>query len=423
MRPEKLRSPLRLTTLAFGTESDTEATLSESPRMVMSMLQIRLPQLLAHLALALAATTALAQTRTMNVRGSAATGLSIAFEHRAPTTAAGSIALHALTPHYTGVFPLQIPGLTIAGTAQIDAAQVWLQSFSLLSAAGASEWSVAIPFQPIFVGVAFDVQSLDLDSATSTIHWARSDAELTIASFAPPVQFHMVPVAAGTFQMGSVAGFSIEQPVHAVTITRPFWVGKYEVTQAEYQSVRGTNPSQFQGASYPNAPQRPVELVTWIDAMAYCSSLTATEAAAGRIPAGYQYRLPTEAEWEYVCRAGTTTEWNTGASLVCGQANFSGCGPGQTTVVGSHAANPWGLFDTHGNVWEWCLDSWDGSANYPSSAVSDPYVSSGPGRVIRGGSWFNAAGVCRSAYRGNSSPGGAISGIGFRVVLAPVLVP
>ena len=391
--------------------------------MVMSMLQIRLPHLLAHLALALAATTALAQTRTMNVRGSAATGLSIAFEHRAPTTAAGSIALHALTPHYTGVFPLQIPGLTIAGTAQIDAAQVWLQSFSLLSAAGASEWSVAIPFQPIFVGVAFDVQSLDLDSVTSTIHWARSDAELTIASFAPPVQFHMVPVAAGTFQMGSVAGFSIEQPVHAVTITRPFWVGKYEVTQAEYQSVRGTNPSQFQGASYPNAPQRPVELVTWIDAMAYCSSLTATEAAAGRIPAGYQYRLPTEAEWEYVCRAGTTTEWNTGASLVCGQANFSGCGPGQTTVVGRYPANPWGLFDTHGNVWEWCLDSWDGSANYPSSAVSDPYVSSGPGRVIRGGSWFNAAGVCRSAYRGNSSPGGAISGIGFRVVLAPVLVP
>ena len=391
--------------------------------MVIRMLRIRVPQLLAHLALALAATNALAQTRTMNVRGSAATGLSVAFEHRAPTSAAGSIALHALTPHYTGVFPLQIPGLTIAGTAQIDAAQVWLQSFSLLSAAGASEWSVAIPFQPIFVGVAFDVQSLDLDSATSTIHWARSDAELTIASFAPPVQFHMVPVAAGTFQMGSVAGFSIEQPVHAVTITRPFWVGKYEVTQAEYQSVRGTNPSQFQGASYPNAPQRPVELVTWIDAMAYCSSLTATEAAAGRIPAGYQYRLPTEAEWEYVCRAGTTTEWNTGASLVCGQANFSGCGPSPTTVVGSYAANPWGLFDTHGNVFEWCLDSWDGSANYPSSAVSDPYVSSVPYRVVRGGSWGNSADDCRSANRLYvNGPGFTYSNFGFRVCLAPVLV-
>ena len=417
MRPEKLRSPFCLTTLAFGTGSDTEATLSRFPRMVMSMLRIRVPQLLAHLALALVATNALAQTRTMNVRGSAATGLSVAFEHRAPTSAAGSIALHALTPHYTGVFPLQIPGLTIAGIAQIDAAQVWLQSFSLLSAAGASEWSVAIPFQPIFVGVAFDVQSLDLDSATSTIHWAQSDAELTIASFAPPVQFHMVAIQPGTFSMGSTIVGGTAAPVHAVTITRPFWVGKYEVTQADYEAVTGSNPSWWR------AVQRPVEQVSWSNAMAYCAALTATEAGAGRIPAGYQYRLPTEAEWEYVCRAGTTTEWNTGASLVCGQANFSGCGPGQTTAVGSYPANPWGLFDTHGNVWEWCLDSWDGSVNYPSSAVSDPYVSSGPYRVFRGGGWVATAGLCRSAFRDFSPPGFAGSYVGFRVVLAPVFVP
>ena len=155
--------------------------------------------------------------------------------------------------------------------------------------------------------------------------------------------------------------------------------------------------------------------------MAYCSTLTSTEAAAGRIPSGYQYRLPTEAEWEYVCRAGTTTEWNTGASLTNSQANFNNPSGGQTTVVGSHASNPWGLFDTHGNVWEWCLDSWDGSANYPSSAVSDPYVSRGPLRVVRGGSWFNSADSCRSAYRGSNNPGGAYFYVGFRVVLAPVL--
>ncbi len=410
-------------TLASRTGSATEATLSEFPPTALRMQRPRVPQLLAHLALALAATTALAQTRTMNVRGSAATGLSVAFEHRAPTSAAGSLALHALTPHYTGAFPLQIPGLTIAGTAQIDAAQVWLQSFSLLSAAGASEWSVAIPFQPIFVGVAFDVQSLDLDSATSTIHWAQSDAELMIASFAPPVQFHMVAIQPGTFSMGSTAVGGTAAPVHAVTITRPFWVGKYEVTQAEYQAVRGTNPSQFQGASYPNAPQQPVEFVAWNEAMAYCSALTANEAAAGRIPDGYQYRLPTEAEWEYVCRAGTTTEWNTGASLVCGQANFSGCGPGQTSAVGSYPANPWGLFDTHGNVFEWCLDSWDGSVNYSASAVSDPYVSSGPLRVFRGGCWDFTADICRSAVRLGNDPGDTFNVIGFRVVLAPILVP
>jgi formylglycine-generating enzyme required for sulfatase activity len=223
--------------------------------------------------------------------------------------------------------------------------------------------------------------------------------------------------------MGSTAIGGTAAPVHSVTITRPFWCGKYEVTQAEYQAVMGINPSLFQGASYPNAPQRPVERVSWSNAMAYCATRTAMEAAAGRIPAGYQYRLPTEAEWEYVCRAGTTTEWNTGASLVCGQANFSVCGPVQTTVVGSYAANPWGLFDTHGNVWEWCLDSWDGSANYPSSAVFDPYVSSGPNRVLRGGGWSVTADVCRSAFRFSSIPGAINLLIGFRVVLAPALVP
>jgi formylglycine-generating enzyme required for sulfatase activity len=158
--------------------------------------------------------------------------------------------------------------------------------------------------------------------------------------------------------------------------------------------------------------------------MAYCAALTTTEASAGRVPFGYQYRLPTEAEWEYVCRAGTGTEWNVGASLSTSQANFNNRSSGQTTLVGSYAANPWGLFDVHGNVWEWCLDSWDGLANYPSSAVSDPYVSSGHVRVFRGGSWFDPADGCRSAFRFyDGVPGSTNSNIGFRVVLAPVLVP
>ena len=379
----------------------------------------------APLALWFATAAASAQTRTMSTSGTVATGFSVTFVHQAPPSAAGSFALHALTPHFTGVFPLQIPGLSIVGSAQIDAAQVWLQSLSVLSAAGTSAWSVAIPFDAAFVGVAFDVQSLDLDSAASTLHWAQNDAELTIATFAPPSAFNMVPIAAGTFAMGSTAIGGTAAPVHPVTITRPFWCGKYEVTQAEYQAVRGTNPSFWQGPSVPNAPQLPVERVSWQDAMAYCAALTATEAAAGRLPAGYQYRLPTEAEWEYVCRAGTTTESNVGASLSTSQANFNNL-LGQTSVVGSYAANPWGLFDTHGNGWEWCLDSWDGTANYPSSAVSDPYVpyvSSGPFRVYRGGSWLVSGGGCRSALRGGFNPGLTYSLIGFRVVLAPALVP
>ena len=233
--------------------------------------------------------------------------------------------------------------------------------------------------------------------------------------FVPNPLLNMVAIQEGAFQMGSLAGYAWEQPVHAVTITRPFWVGKYEVTQAEYQAVMGSNPSYWQ------APQRPVEQVTWSNAMAYCSALTTTETAAGRIPAGYQYRLPTEAEWEYVCRAGTTTDWNTGTSLLCGQATFSGCGPGQTTPVGSYPANPWGLFDTHGNVWEWCLDA--GSTTYSSSPVSDPYGTGGGNRVFRGGNWQVGAGECKSAHRRIDGYPTYTDSIGFRVVLAPALVP
>jgi formylglycine-generating enzyme required for sulfatase activity len=367
-------------------------------------------------------TVASAQTRTMSINGTAAVGFPVTFVHQAPTTSAGSFVLHALTPHYTGVFPLQIPGLSVVGTTQIDAGQVWLHSWGALPPTGMRGWRIEIPFNSMFVGVTFDVQSLDIDSTTNTLHWAQSDAELMIANFAPPSTFNMVPISAGTFQMGSTAGQTTEQPIHAVTITRPFWCCKYEVTQMEYLSVRLNNPSQFQGASYPNFLQRPVERVSWYDAMVYCATLTASEAVVGRLPAGYQYRLPTEAECEYICRAGTVTEWNTGASLGASQANFGSFFAGQTTVVGSYGANPWGLFDTHGNVWEWCLDSWDGTANYPSSAVSDPYVSIGPYRSVRGGSYYDPAVNCRSAIRNVYNPGFSGNFVGFRVVLAPILV-
>ncbi|MBI5850662.1 MAG: formylglycine-generating enzyme family protein [Planctomycetes bacterium] len=248
----------------------------------------------------------------------------------------------------------------------------------------------------------------------------------------------MVAIPPGTFLMGSNAAtgvpyFSIawERPVHQVTISRPFCMGRYEVTQAEYQAVMGSNPSYFQGAPYPNSANRPVEQVTWNDAMAYCAALTARESAAGRLPAGYQYRLPTEAEWEYCCRAGTTTEFHYGNSLVCGQASFwysyhslSSCNNSSSTgVVGGYTANAWGLHDMHGNVWEWCLDWGDGSANYPAGAVTDPYVFSGPLRVIRGGSWGNDSRYCRSAGRIGDNPSGGYLHLGFRVVLASVLVP
>jgi formylglycine-generating enzyme required for sulfatase activity len=242
----------------------------------------------------------------------------------------------------------------------------------------------------------------------------------------------MVAIEPGTFQMGSNAasgtpyfGSILEQPVHTVTISYPFWMGQHEVTQAEYEAVMGSNPSFFIG------PNRPVERVSWNDAVAYCAALTAAEALAGNVPVGYEYRLPTEAEWEYACRAGTTTEFNVGAGLLCSDARFNGtyhptltltscANPAGTVDVGSYAPNAWGLYDMHGNVREWCLDSF---LLYSAEPVTDPFVTGAPSRVVRSGGWSTNSSGCRSANRVNLLPGNTNDNLGFRVVLAPVLVP
>ncbi len=238
----------------------------------------------------------------------------------------------------------------------------------------------------------------------------------------------MVPIQGGTFQMGSNAAsgppyFGPVGPVHDVTISYCFWMGQHEVTQSEYAALMGTNPSSFPGAN------NPVEQVTWFNAQAYCAALTAQQSALGNIPPGYQYRLPTEAEWEYACRAGTTTEFNVGVALLCNHAKFyyshhsnAYCGSffDGPVPVGSYAPNAWGLYDMHGNVWEWCLDSY---APYSAAAVTDPFVTGGPYRVMRGGQWDGNSEVCRSALRVSSDPSYWFDNRGFRVVLAPVLVP
>lgn len=198
----------------------------------------------------------------------------------------------------------------------------------------------------------------------------------------PSVAGNLVWIPCGTFTMGSPdsepARYSDEGPQTRVTISRGFWMGKYEVTQGEYLAVMGSNPSYFTTQDWfgnPISPDlsRPVEQVSWNDAVAYCAALTTRERSAGRLPAGYVYQLPTEAEWEYACRAGTTTPFYYGNELRSGMANFDGryeyppCGGvplscynpngillGRTTSVGSYAPNAWGLYDMHGNVWEWC---------------------------------------------------------------------
>ncbi len=196
-------------------------------------------------------------------------------------------------------------------------------------------------------------------------------------------------------------------------------MGQYEVTHAEYQALIGATPSRHIG------PDHPVEMVSRNDADAYCAALTLQETALGNVPAGFEYRLPTEAEWEYACRAGTTTEFNTGADLYCADAHIavtfhgnSVCAVTSTADVGSYPANAWGLYDMHGNVFEWCLDTY---AAYGAAAVTDPYVTSGLSMIYRGGSWVNDSSMAWSAWRGSLVPTYTWEGLGFRVVLAPVL--
>jgi formylglycine-generating enzyme required for sulfatase activity len=237
-----------------------------------------------------------------------------------------------------------------------------------------------------------------------------------------------VPITPGNFSMGSNASSgppyynsALEQPVHPVTITYPFYIAQTEVTQAQFFALMGWNPSFSQGSN------RPVEQVAWNDAVAYCDAFSIQQASLGNIVSGYEYRLPTEAEWEFACRAGTTTEYSVGAALDCSDAQFSysfhvgaSCSGFDTLPVGSFPPNGWGLYDMHGNVMEWCLDSLEG---YSSSPVMDPFITGGPYRVIKGGSFNSASSSCRSAWRTGFDPQTVGRTLGFRVVLGPILVP
>jgi formylglycine-generating enzyme required for sulfatase activity len=236
----------------------------------------------------------------------------------------------------------------------------------------------------------------------------------------PPA--NMVFIPPNTFAMGSPTNELHRQPNEGpqttVTLTRGFWIGKYEVTQGEYLSVTGTNPSQF-----PGDLSRPVSSVSWPDATNYCWMLTQRELAAGRIPAGSEYRLPTEAEWECAARAGTTTRFSYGedpdyASLTkYAWQNFE---DGLTVhPVGQKLPNPWGVYDMAGNVFEWCQD-WLGPL--PGGLVTDPQ---GPPsnpigwKIMRGGAFDFGGPACRSASRmffGNH-PALTDWNLGFRVVL------
>jgi len=239
-------------------------------------------------------------------------------------------------------------------------------------------------------------------------------------------QIEMVLVPGGTFTMGCTASNAYacsanENPTHSVTITNAFYMGRYEVTQAQWLAKMGSNPSFFQPPTYTADTNRPVETVSWTTIQGF---LTAT---------GMQ--LPTEAQWEYACRAGTTTAFHgfTGylsgtnddtlvgnIAWYSGNNGASGTPTYGTKPVGGKAANGLGLHDMSGNVWEWCGD-WYGSTYYASSPLTNPTgPATGTFRVLRGGSWsFDALSV-RSSYRASGTPGYTTSGLGFRVARAPL---
>ena len=233
---------------------------------------------------------------------------------------------------------------------------------------------------------------------------------------------NLVFIPPGTFRMGSptneVDRSDNEGPQTAVTISRGFWMGRYLVTQGDYMGAMGSNPSFFTNGT--QVLTRPVEQVAWFDATNYCGLLTQREQAAGRIPINSVYRLPTEAEWEYACRAWTSTRFSYGDDP--GETNLTNYAwyvdmPGTTQPVGQKLPNRWGLYDMHGLVWEWCND-WYGV--YPGCLTLDPQgAATGPGRVIRGG--YAAAllsAIPRSALRDWQFSDVRDFSIGFRVVLS-----
>ena len=232
-------------------------------------------------------------------------------------------------------------------------------------------------------------------------------------------QIEMLLVPPGTFSMGCSSSQQYgcqahELPVHAVTLTMPYYLGRFEVTQAQWTAVMGTNPSFFQGSSYPDAPNRPVEQVSWNTIQGF---LTATG-----------HRLPTEAEWEYACRAGTLTAYHSFAGNAAGFNDDSLLGNvawtstnsgNQTRPVGQKLANALGLHDMHGNVWEWVHDFYANDYYAMSPSMDPPGPASGYNRVFRGGRWFNDSFFCRSSYREHIWPDYADGAAGFRVARNP----
>ena len=244
-------------------------------------------------------------------------------------------------------------------------------------------------------------------------------AESMIEDLNTVTGIELIKCDTGSFIMGSSInepGRNKDEQQHKVIISNTFYIGKYEVTQKIYEAVVGNNPSKFKD------PNKPVESVSWDDAVKFCEILN--NKYSRYIPSGYKFDLPTEAQWEYACRAGTNTTLNNGKNLTtingaCPNLNeiawYDKNANGTTHKVGQKKPNAWGIYDMHGNVWEWCKDLY---GEYPTEYVTDPAgAKSGSSRVYRGGSWGNNASFSRSSYRCSSESDLKRMRLGFRVAL------
>ncbi|MDA0834297.1 MAG: formylglycine-generating enzyme family protein [Planctomycetota bacterium] len=274
-------------------------------------------------------------------------------------------------------------------------------------------------------------------SIISVLAWpncSSSDDTEVAKSMTNSIGMKLVRVPAGEFLMGSAeedpGSRDDERPQHRVQISKPFYMGIYEVTQDEFEMMMQTNPSSFSRAGLlADAPEAidcsklPVDNVTWYAAVEFCKRLShlPDEKKAGRV-----YRLPTEAEWEYACRAGTKSTFHFGDDLSSTQANFNGAHPfgaadkgpflNRTAIVGSYQPNAWGLYDMHGNLNEWCLDRFDREYYSHSPEVDPRGPQTGTSRVIRGGDWYSDGRDCRCAFRYADIPDGRFYALGMRVV-------
>ncbi len=244
------------------------------------------------------------------------------------------------------------------------------------------------------------------------------------------LNLELIKCPAGSFMMGSpesehsrhkeemnvyheaTYGFNYGEELHSVTIDKPFYIGKYEITQNQYRFIMGDNPSRFKGEI------NPVESVDWIKAKLFCIKLNYLY--KNILPKGYNFDLPTEAQWEYACRAGTNTALNNGENMTsyegaCSNLDevawYSENASYTTHIVGQKKSNDWGIYDMHGNVWEWCKDTYK---DYSEKHIRNR------DRVVRGGSFFDSAIYCRSANRFNNFCSCCAFCLGFRVALVPI---